>query len=308
MKKLSIHACPVCGDTRLKQTMTCTDATATGETFELHACQACGFVLTQDAPVAQEIGRYYAVPNYISHTDTRKGAANTLYHYVRAYMLGRKARLVADEAHRKTGRLLDIGSGTGYFAHTMLRRGWSVEAIEKSTAARAYAWEKFGLELKPEDALQTMQPSSFNVVTLWHVLEHIEPLNETMEILHQLLTDKGVLIVALPNCSSYDAKHYGAHWAAYDVPRHLWHFTPTTIHHLAARHGFIMAARHPMPFDAFYISMLSEQQRGSRYSLLRGAAVGLLAWFSALGRKEQSSSMIYVFRKKQATDGKESEI
>ena len=134
--------------------------------------------------------------------------------------------------------------------------------------------------------------------TLWHVMEHLEHLDEVWQRLHELLTEKGVLIVAVPNCSSYDAQRYGEYWAAYDVPRHLWHFTPGTIQQLASRHGFIMAARHPMPFDAFYVSMLSEKHRGSSCSFLKGMFAGTLAWFNALGRKERSSSMIYVFRKK----------
>ena len=104
--------------------------------------------------------------------------------------------------------------------------------------------------------------------------------------------------MAVPNCSSYDAEHYKEYWAAYDVPRHLWHFTPATIQKLASRHGFIMAARHPMPFDGFYVSMLSEKHRGSSLSFLKGMYVGSMAWLSAMGRKERSSSMIYVFRKK----------
>ena len=154
------------------------------------------------------------------------------------------------------------------------------------------------LDVKPESALQEFAPGSFDVITLWHVMEHLEHLNETWEMLRELLTEKGMLIVAVPNCSSYDAERYGEYWAAYDVPRHLWHFTPGTIQQLASRHGFIMAARHPMPFDAFYVSMLSEKHRGSSCSFLKGMYVGTLAWFSTLGRKERSSSMIYVFRKK----------
>ena len=129
-------------------------------------------------------------------------------------------------------------------------------------------------------------------------MEHLEHLDEVWQRLHELLTEKGVLIVAVPNCSSYDAQRYSEYWAAYDVPRHLWHFTPGTIQQLASRHGFIMAARHPMPFDAFYVSMLSEKHRGSSCSFLKGMFAGTLAWFNALGRKERSSSMIYVFRKK----------
>ena len=129
-------------------------------------------------------------------------------------------------------------------------------------------------------------------------MEHLEHLDETWECLRELLSDRGVLIVAVPNCSSYDAGKYGEYWAAYDVPRHLWHFTPVTIQQLASKHGFIMAARHPMPFDAFYVSMLSEKHRGSSFPFVKGMCTGTVAWFSALGKKERSSSMIYVFRKK----------
>ena len=139
------------------------------------------------------------------------------------------------------------------------RRGWQVEAVEKNAQARAFAKEHFGLDVKPDTALQDFAPGSFDVITLWHVMEHLEHLNETWDTLNSLLTEKGVLIIAVPNCSSYDAKKYGAHWAAYDVPRHLWHFTPGTIQRLGAKHEFILAARHPMPFDAFYVSMLSEK-------------------------------------------------
>ncbi len=170
--------------------------------------------------------------------------------------------------------------------------------MEKSPQAREFAKTHFELDVKPESALKEFAPASFDVITLWHVMEHLESLNETWETLRELLTEKGVLIVAVPNCSSYDAKRYGEYWAAYDVPRHLWHFTPGTIQQLASRHGFIMAARHPMPFDAFYVSMLSEKHRGSSCSFLKGVFAGTLAWFNALGRKERSSSMIYVFRKK----------
>lgn len=298
MNKLIINACPLCDGKRMKRVMICTDHYASGELFEVCSCEDCGFTFTQGAPVEAEIGRYYETPDYISHSDTRKGAMNAIYHQVRRYMLGRKARLVMKESHRKTGKLLDIGTGTGYFAHTMQQRGWQVEAVEKSPQARAFAYEHFGLEVKEPTALSELTPDTFDVITLWHVMEHLESLNDTWDRLHQLLNDKGTLIVAVPNCSSYDAEHYGADWAAYDVPRHLWHFTPGTIQPLASRHGFIMAARHPMPFDAFYVSMLSEKQLGHSHSFLRGMRVGTMAWLSSLAKKERSSSMIYVFRKK----------
>lgn len=158
------------------------------------------------------------------------------------------------------------------------------------------------MEVKPDTALPDYAPASFDVITLWHVMEHLEHLSETWERLYSLLTEKGVLIVAVPNCSSYDARKYGAYWAAYDVPRHLWHFTPSTIHRLAARYGFIMAERLSMPFDAFYVSMLTEKHMRHSCAFVRGMLTGVLAWFSSLVRKERSSSMIYVFRKKKEAD------
>jgi SAM-dependent methyltransferase len=225
---------------------------------------------------------------------------NSVYHLVRSYMLWSKARLVEREAHRRTGRLLDIGAGTGYFADTMRLREWDVEAIEKNEYARTFAQTHFDLTIRPESALGEYAPGSFDVITLWHVMEHLQHLNETWERLHTLLTEKGTLVVAVPNCSSYDARLYGAYWAAYDVPRHLWHFTPSTIQQLGSQHGFALASYWPMPMDAFYVSMLSEQHIGRSLAFLRGIKSGLQAWLHAWDDKEQSSSMIYIFRKKSA--------
>ena len=296
---VTIEKCPLCGGKRLERSVTCVDHFASGEMFHLYTCADCGFLFTQDVPAEEEIGRYYETPNYISHSDTHSGIVNRLYHRVRKYMLGRKARLVQQSTHLETGRLLDVGSGTGYFADTMKQRGWQVQAIEKSAQARDFAREHFGLDVKPAEALmQEWKPASFDVITLWHVLEHLEHLNDVWQRLNELLTEKGVLIVAVPNCSSYDAEKYGALWAAYDVPRHLWHFTPDTMQQFGSKHGFIMAERRPMPFDAFYVSMLTEKNKNRSFPFFRGMLTGILAWFSSLVKKERSSSMIYVFRKK----------
>ncbi|NDV80678.1 bifunctional 2-polyprenyl-6-hydroxyphenol methylase/3-demethylubiquinol 3-O-methyltransferase UbiG [Bacteroides sp. 51] len=298
MDKFIVKACPQCSGTHLKHVMTCTDFYASGEQFELHSCEDCQFTFTQGFPTGAAMDRYYESSDYISHSDTKKGMMNSVYHRVRAYMLGRKARLVAKEARRTSGKLLDIGTGTGYFASTMVKKGWEVEAIEKNAQARAFAKERFDLDVRPETDLSTFAPNTFDVITLWHVMEHLENLNETWDRLFELLTDKGILIIAVPNRASYDAEKYGANWAAYDVPRHLWHFTPGTIQQFGSKHGFIMAERYPMPFDAFYVSMLSEKNMKKGFTFLRGMYAGMMAWFSALARKERSSSMIYVFRKK----------
>lgn len=299
MDKLTIKSCPQCSGTHLKHVMTCTDFYASGELFELFSCKDCSFTFTQGSPAGAAMDSYYESPGYISHSDTQKGIINRVYHRVRKYMLGRKARLVMKESRRSSGRLLDIGAGTGYFPAVMAGKGWEVEAIEKNARARAFAREKFGLDVKPEEALSAFGPGTFDVITLWHVMEHLENLNETWARLFELLTGKGILIVAAPNRGSCDAERYGANWAAYDVPRHRWHFTPGTIQQFGSKHGFIMAERYPMPFDAFYVSMLSEKNMKKRFPFMRGMYTGLLAWFSTLAGKERSSSMIYVFRKKQ---------
>ena len=298
MSKLNIHACPLCGGNHLKYTMTCVDHYASGEHFDLLRCEDCGFQFTQDFPLETEIGPSYETPDYISHSDTKKGVINSLYHLVRKRMLNRKARLILHLLGKKTGSLLDIGTGTGYFSHTMKEKGWDVTAIEKSPQARTFAKEHFNLNVYDESKLKDLPDKSFDTITLWHVMEHLEHLNETWELLYKLLDDNGILVVAVPNCTSYDAEKYQEYWAAYDVPRHLWHFTPSTIQTFGAKHNFILAAQHPMPFDAFYVSMLSEKYKKSALPFIKGMYVGTIAWFHALAKKERSSSMIYVFRKK----------
>lgn len=215
-------------------------------------------------------------------------------------MLSRKARLIKRHSGLSRGSLLDIGTGTGYFPHYMKRRGWRVMAIEKSPQARAFAKSHFQLDVEAPEALEKQPDKSFDAVTLWHVMEHLEHLNETWETLGRILKDRGVLIVAVPNPASFDAAKYKEMWAAYDVPRHLWHFSPSVMQQFGAKHGFILSERHPMPFDAFYVSMLSEKYGKSPFPFLKGLVSGTEGWFSSLVKKDRSSSMIYVFRKKEA--------
>lgn len=291
--------CPLCGSVHLKHVLTCTDCYATGEHFDLLECSLCGFKMTQDVPVESEIGRYYESPDYISHTDTKAGLMNRIYHWVRDYMLKRKARLVEQACGLKNGHLLDIGCGTGYFAHTMQQRHWQVQAIEKSADARAFAQQEFGLHVQDDRFTDSFPDGQFHAITLWHVMEHIENLPQLWSALFRQLREDGRLIVAVPNCSSADAQKYGSLWAAYDVPRHLWHFTPTTLPQMAAQYGFQLCSRYPMPFDAFYVSMLSEKYKGSSLYFLKGLWAGALCGLKSLTHADRSSSIIYVFRKKQ---------
>lgn len=295
--KFHIEACPLCGSTEFAKERTCTDFYASGEQFDVCRCSKCGFIFTQDAPDESVVGPYYETKDYISLSDTNEGVMNKVYHAVRNHMLKRKSRLVQQAAGMEKGTILDIGTGTGYFLHTMQQAGWQVEGIEKSAEGRKFSKEHFGLDIHDNDYLSKTDTASKDVITLWHVMEHLQQLNESWQHIARTLKPGGTLVVAVPNCGSADADHYQDYWAAYDTPRHLWHFQPDTMKAFGEKHGFELQKIHPMPFDAFYVSMLSEKYRGKSATFLRGAWQGLLCYFKALGKPQRSSSVIYVFRK-----------
>ncbi len=307
MNRLTINACPLCGKTEHVKVMTCKDLYASGEEFDLYKCKNCSFLFTQNFPAEAEIGKYYDTPDYISHTDTRKGIMNKIYHQVRQRMFKEKAEIVGKGLPYKGGNLLDIGSGTGYFINYMFQQSdWEAIGLEKNKEAREYAKKKFKVEVygTMEEVMKSLDdgdPSGLipiNVVTMWHSMEHIENLNETWETIDKLLEPEGKLIVAVPNHTSIDAQKYGNMWAAYDVPRHLWHFTPETMKKFGEKHGFVLTEQYPMPFDAFYVSILSERYKKSFFPFLQGMLSGTSAWLRSRKHPELSSSIIYVFRKR----------
>lgn len=298
MTVITHDKCPLCKSSAIKKRFACVDEFATGEQFDIFECTACGLAFTQNVPDEKEIDRYYESPTYISHSNTSKGFVNRVYHIVRRIMLQKKARKVEMLTGLKNGRLLDYGAGTGHFARLMETRGWSVMAIEKNGKARELALKEFGFEMLPVEALSTIKDKELDVVTMWHVMEHIQEPDRMWDELHRILGDKGIAIIAVPNSASYDALKYKEHWAAYDVPRHLWHFTPSTIAQWGEKHGFVLDGQYTMPFDGFYISMLSEQYKGSRLHTIRGFWNGFKGWLAQCRRRSASSSIIYVFGKR----------
>lgn len=299
MPVITLTSCPVCGNTELEKSFDAVDHFATKETFPVYDCNACGFRFTNDFPSEDSIGRYYDSPDYISHSDSDKGVVNRLYHYFRKYMLKEKVDLIAAHTENKSGRLLDIGCGTGYFLQAAKERGWHVRGIEKNATARESAVARTGAVIEDENGLWNLEEGTFDVVTLWHVLEHIEKLNETLEKLQNILKPDGFAMIALPNHHAYDAQFYKTFWAAYDVPRHLWHFSSLVVEKLLKKHGLEIIETRPMPLDAFYISMLSEKYMGSSVLLHYGRAflVGLAGYFRSLRHVERSSSLIYIVKK-----------
>jgi len=299
MSKFNVQQCPVCDGKAFYPFLTCTDFFVSGEQFRIKQCNSCGFKITENIEDEDNIGRYYQSENYISHSNTSKGIVNSVYHSVRKYMLDRKRRLVEKATGIRNGDILDVGTGTGFFLNEMKENGWQVTGTEKSSDAREFAKKEFNLDNLPSEKLFTLNKNSFDAITLWHVLEHIHLLNENMETFARLLKNDGKLIIAVPNHESSDAKHYKEFWAAYDVPRHIWHFAPKQMKQLGEKHGFKLASLHTMPFDSFYVAMLSEKYKKSKMALFKGIFYGKLSWLNSIFNSEKCSSVIYVFGKNQ---------
>lgn len=299
MSIITITSCPVCGSDDLKKVFEAVDHFSSGEAFPVCDCTRCGFRFTNNFPSEEVIGRYYDSPDYISHSDSDKGLINRLYHYFRKQMLRKKVDLVADHATGNPIRLLDIGCGTGYFLQAAKERGLVVSGIEKDKKARESATARSGLTVNDEKSFWEIEKASFDAVTLWHVLEHLEKLNETVSKIKEIITPEGIVVLALPNCRSYDAGFYKERWAAYDIPRHLWHFSPGTVEKLLVRHHLKIVKRVRMPLDAFYISLLSEKYRGSNpfTQYTRAFGVGATGFLRSLSDLGQASSVIYIAKK-----------
>ena len=295
MANVFIQTCPVCDGNNFAEFLKVNDHSISGEDFGLIRCTDCGLVITQNHPDEESIGKYYNSEDYISHSDTKSGIVNTVYHSVRSYMLGQKRKLVAGVSD--TGKLLDIGAGTGYFAAHMVDNNWEVVALEPDAGARQVARDNFNLDVHDVDHLEKLPHSTFDVVTMWHVLEHVHRLNATIHTINSVLKPNGKLIIAVPNYTARDAERYGRYWAAYDVPRHLWHFSPNAMRKLLSKHGFTVNKIRPMDFDAFYVSMLSEKYKGRGSGFVGGTFSGLGTYLSSIGNASKSSSVIYIARR-----------
>jgi 2-polyprenyl-3-methyl-5-hydroxy-6-metoxy-1,4-benzoquinol methylase len=286
--------CPCCNGVDISKSLSAKDFTVSHELFEIWQCNICTARFTQSVPDSEEIIKYYRSENYISHSDTKKGIVNSLYHYVRRRTLRGKRNLISAYTRLPTGKILDIGAGTGAFLQTMQKADWQIEGLEPDEAARENAKMLYGLSLKPSKELFTLQAESFDAITLWHVLEHVHDLHEYMEQLKRLLKPQGCLFVAVPNYTSYDADVYQQFWAAYDVPRHLYHFSPTSITQLLLQHGLQLKAIKPMWYDSFYVSMLSEKYKTNKNKIVRAVWNGYVSNWKTLFDNEKCSSIIYI--------------
>jgi 2-polyprenyl-3-methyl-5-hydroxy-6-metoxy-1,4-benzoquinol methylase len=295
--KVHYTSCPVCNSTSIHPLLTVKDESVSGEQFVIWQCEQCSLRFTQDVPDEASIGSYYKSPDYISHSNTNKGLMNKLYQRVRHFTLNLKANLVIHSTGLQQGKMLDVGCGIGAFIHVMKEKGWQVEGVEPDVDARKLAKELYQLTIKEPSSLFDFPPSSFDAITLWHVLEHVHDLHNYVAQLKLKLKQNGKLLIAVPNYQSLDAEIYRLKWAAYDVPRHLYHFTPKAIQILMEQHGLNVTGKKPMWFDSFYISLLSSKYRNGYTNWLGAGINGLRSNIKALLNKDHCSSLIYIISK-----------
>ncbi len=276
--------------------MTARDYLVSGKDFHIVACEKCSLLLTNPRPSPDKIQQYYQSKAYISHTDKSTSFDDFLYHKVKGFMLKRKIRLLKKHTLTEKPKILDFGCGTGAFLRAAINAGFEAEGYEPGEDAQSVAKGK-GITIVNDEALFKNKTKYYDIITLWHVLEHIHKFPSILNNFNTLLSDNGMLVIAVPMANSADAKHYKQHWAAYDLPRHLYHFTHKTLNRACQNAGFNLIDKQPMVFDSFYVSLLSEKHVGSKFPLLKAFYQGSISNIKAIFNKSPWSSEVFVFKK-----------
>lgn len=287
-----IQKCPVCEKIEFSFFLSVKDYFLTREDFSIQKCDACGFKFVNPRPDKNEIGRYYQSDEYISHDANRVNLISRIYKLARVFSIKSKYKIVRE--YVQAGKILDIGCGTGEFLTHCKAKGFEVAGVEPNDKASAFAVQVNNIPVTSKLPDLDINQHSINCITMWHVLEHLHDLNKTLKMVKDLLIPEGVFIVAVPNCNSWDAQKYGKFWAAYDVPRHLYHFNDSTLLQLLSKHGFERRKTIPQKLDAFYVSILSEKYRSGRNSYFRSFVLGLWSNIQAGKLSRGYSSQIFV--------------
>lgn len=295
-----IHSisCPICNTSTCYKVLSSHDFSLTNDTFYVAQCANCSLRITFPIPSKEAIGKYYNFKEYISHSDTNKGFFNKIYHFVRKRTLLQKSIWVQSLFTGYKGNLLEVGAGTGAFANAMSLKGWNVTALEPDAASRRLAAEIHGLNVFPIENLYKLESNQFDVITLWHVLEHVHDVKAYLHQFHTLLKPNGRLIIAVPNYTSYDASFYKKYWAAYDLPRHLYHFSPVSMISLLQSTHFNLAQIKPMWYDSYYVSILSEKyKKTGLMGIVRALLIATISNLIAYKNNKRTSSLIYEIKK-----------
>lgn len=288
--------CPICDGEKINPILEVTDYSISKEKFTISSCSTCSFLFTNPRPERENISKYYESSDYISHSNSKTGLINKIYQFVRRHLLNKKIKLVSKYLDSDNS-ILDIGCGTGEFLNACKKQGWLTKGVEPNENARKFCLDNYNLGVVDESEIGTFLPKSFSVITMWHVLEHVHGLKKRVEDLSFLLKNNGIAIIAVPNRESFDAVYYEKYWAAYDIPRHLYHFASENIKDLFKQNDFEHIESLPMKFDSFYVSILSEKYKNNKFQFLNAFRIGLKSNLIAGKNQEKYSSVIYVFRK-----------
>ena len=266
------------------------DYSVSGETFELFYDSNLDMLITHPQPSLEKLPSYYESKDYISHTDGKTSLFEKMYQFVKSIALKNKLKLINSQSEK--GKILDIGAGVGDFLSVAKKDGWQTIGIEPSDKAKSIAIKK-GVTFV--NHLSQLENNSFDVITMWHVLEHVPDLEHQISELKRLIKPNGTILIAVPNFNSYDANYYGKFWAAFDVPIHLWHFSKTAIEKLFEKVDLKLVKVLPMKFDSFYVSLLSEKYKTGKINYLKAFFIG---WKSNnYGNKNSEfSSHIYILK------------
>lgn len=267
------------------------DHSVSKESFRLYHDEDFDLLITEPKPSVENLSKYYQSEDYISHTDSKRTSFEKLYHLVKSFSINKKLSFL-EKVHPSKGILLDIGAGTGEFLLKASKKNWTALGYEPDSSARAIAIGK-GISLC--ESLAEIENNSVDVITMWHVLEHVYDYDAQIIELKRILKKDGVLIVAVPNFKSYDATHYKKSWAAFDAPRHLWHFSKTSIKKIFGKHQIDLVDIRPMYFDSFYVSLLSEKYKNGKMNIIKAIGVGLMSNIKGMKTGEYSSH-IYVLK------------
>lgn len=289
---MNITECPVCSSKEFKEVLHARDHLVSDEMFTIAECSNCTLRFTNPRPEDNALSEYYESEEYISHTNEGNNFINRLYKVARQFTLRSKRQIIQKDLNDK--RLLDIGCGTGHFLAHCVVSGWTAYGVEPDPKARKIASEQSGATLFP--SLDKVDVGQFDRITLWHVLEHLPDLKGSIQQIKSLLKDDGKLYIAVPNYLAQEAKKFEQYWAAYDVPRHLYHFTPKSIDTLVKQNGMIVKKIHPMWLDSFYISLLSNQNKFDSSKLINSFITGLLSNIYGI-KSGNFSSLIYQISK-----------
>ncbi|MFM1929518.1 MAG: hypothetical protein RL387_846 [Bacteroidota bacterium] len=299
MNKEPFSPCPICNKSDIDNLLHTKDYSLTRESFDIIECANCSLKYTFPIPPADQIAPYYNFPDYISHSDTKTGWMNQLYHAVRKRTLDQKSSWVQSLFTGYKGKLLEIGAGTGAFANAMHEKNWEITALEPDASSRQKALENYNLHLLATDTLYQIEENTQDVICLWHVLEHVHDLKGYFKTFSKILKPNGRLIIAVPNYTSFDAHYYKKYWAAYDVPRHLYHFSPASMRILLNQFDLQLVQTKPMWFDSFYVSLLSEKYKKTGFwGIIRAGFIACISNIKAINNPEKASSIIYEIKKK----------